>query len=398
MTGHQEQFATSPYNIPEGGGPGQGRKVTIYDSTLRDGEQTAGVFFSPDVKVAIARALDEAGVPEIEAGFPPVSQRERETIRRIAGLGLQANVLVLCRARPEDVDLARQCDADFMLMFAPGSSIHTRTKMGKDPVDLLPSIEAAIAHAQDQGIPFSFSTEDTTRMELSDMDAIYGRVRELGVKRIGMTDTAGAANPRAISFLVEKLRSFGPDAVSIHLHNDFGMGVANALSGVQAGATHVACTVNGLGERGGNVSLEQFVVSAHGLYGMDTGIDTTRLTGLSRLVEEHSGRPLPRGQPVVGDYTFAHESGIHIHAQLKDTRCYEPMTPESVGNDRRFIIGKHTGHHAIEGILLRNGFSRESIDALDVSALVSDLKRRTEVDGPMTEEALVDFVRALSEV
>ena len=355
-----------------------GSRIQIYDSTLRDGEQMPGVAFTVDDKIAIARALDDARIPEIEAGFPSVSPSEFETIRTIIDLDLDADILVLSRCCEPDLDKVRQMDVDLVMLFIATSDIHLTDKLHMDRQEVMDKASRAFDFCREHGIPFSFSSEDTTRSDLSFVRDINWMAAERGAKRIGITDTVGCATPGAIEHIVTFLREDLPCYVSVHCHNDFGLANANAVAGVMSGATHVAVTVNGIGERAGNVPLQEFALTMEALYNVTTGLDLTKLTEVSELVSRLAGVPLHPNQPITGRNVFSHESGIHVAAVYNNPFAYEPITPESVGNERRIIMGKHTGHRAVRHVLLERGveFTTEQLERV-----LNEVKRRGEAEG-----------------
>jgi len=353
----------------------EGSRVHVYDSTLRDGEQMPGVAFSREEKLTIARALDEARVPEIEAGFPSVSQTEFESIQAILDLGLDADISVLSRCCEPDLDKVRQLDLDLVMLFIATSDIHMRDKLRMDRQHIMDKLSNALDYCKDHGIPFSFSSEDTTRSDLGFVRDVNWMAAERGARRIGVTDTVGCATPEAMAHIVGFLREDLPCYMSVHCHDDFGLANANALAGVMAGATHVAVTVNGIGERAGNVPLQEFVMTMEAMYNVSTGMDLTKLTHLSHLVAEVAKVPLHPNQPVTGENVFSHESGIHVAAVHANPFTYEPVTPESVGNERRILMGKHTGHRAIRHVLVERGteFTSEQLELIYL-----EVKRRGE--------------------
>ena len=369
--------------------------MQVYDSTLRDGEQMPGVAFDKEDKIAIARALDEARVPEIEAGFPSVSDTEFETIRAIVDLDLDADILVLSRCCEPDLDRVRRLDLDLVMLFLATSDIHMHDKLRMDRDQVMEKVSRALDYCRDHGIPFSFSSEDTTRSDLGFVRDINWMAAERGARRIGITDTVGCATPEAMGHLVAFLKEDLPCYMSVHCHNDFGLATANAVAGVMAGATHVATTVNGIGERAGNVPLQEFVLTMEALYNVTTGLDLTKLTGLSRLVCELAGVPLHPNQPITGMNVFSHESGIHVAAVQANPFTYEPVTPESVGNERRIVMGKHTGHRAVRHVLKERG-CEPTPEQLET--ILGEVKARGEASGHVPWDEFWAIVeRALGE-
>ncbi len=333
-----DELALSPFNPKLDIGD-----VIVYDSTLRDGEQTPGVTFSLDQKVAIARKLDEMHVPQIEAGFPAVSEREKASVKAICDENLDADILVLSRITKEDIDASVDAGVDMVLLFIGTSDLHIKHKFRKDRKFVLDKIINGIEYAKSRGVQVSMSAEDTTRTDLEFLLSVYMVAEAAGADRIGVTDTLGCASPEAISFLVAQAKEAVRVPVSLHLHNDYGLALANAIAGVKVGADAVTTTVNGIGERCGNVPLEQFVAVMKFMYGKDLGIDTTKLMEISEMVESFSGLRKPLNQPLVGKHAFSHESGIHVAAVLACPLTYESIDPRLVGNERHILMGKHSG-------------------------------------------------------
>jgi isopropylmalate/homocitrate/citramalate synthase len=377
--------------------PGRGvpapERPVVYDTTLRDGEQMPGVRFTPEQKVRIARLLDEARVPQIEAGFPAVSGCELDAIKAVTSLGLDADMLVLTRLTPEDVELARACDADWTLLFIASSPSHLKYKLRTDVQTIAGRIPELVDLVKGYGMVPSFSTEDSTRTPLAHLELLNAVAMEAGAARVGVTDTVGCASPHAISRFVADVKRFTPAALSVHLHNDFGMATANAVMGVAAGAEAVAVTVNGMGERAGNVPLEEFVMSLEALYGVDMGMDTTLFGELSRTVAECSGVPVAPCKPLVGPNAFTHESGIHVAAILEDPFTYEPITPERVGNCRRLTLGKHSGLSYVMDRLRRAGLR---VDEDQSQRILDEVKRMGELNGRVDDDQFCAIVHQVT--
>lgn len=364
-------------------------RVIVYDSTLREGEQMPGVRFTPEQKVTIARLLMDARVHQIEAGFAAISEEEKRSIRSIVDIGGDTDILSLSRARREDIDAAVSCDVDMILIFMATSDLHLEKKlrMGRDEV--METICDSIEYAKDQGVYIGFSTEDTTRSDRTFLERVYRSAAESGADRLGITDTIGCGTPERISELVKLVRSISDLPISVHLHNDFGLALANAIAAVQSGAGAVATTVCGFGERAGNVPLEQFTVSMKYLYDTDLGIRTEMLTDISAKVSEFAGIKVHPLQPWVGRNAFAHESGIHVAAVLRDPRTYEFLEPEAVGNRRRIVLGKHSGRNLISVKLMEKSLSasKENLDAI-----FQEIKFEGERNGHVSEEQFWSIV------
>jgi len=373
--------AVSPYNaasrvaLPE--------TIIVYDSTLRDGEQMPGVHFTRDQKVAIARKLDEVGVHQIEAGFPAVSDGERESVKTIAGLALDADVLCLSRTLQSDIDAAIDCDVDMVLLFVATSELHLRYKLKMTREQVLEKAVQSVEYAAAHGLKASLSTEDSTRSDLGFMLDVYRASEEAGAARLGITDTLGCAGPDAVSHIVTRIRSATRLPLSVHLHNDFGLGVANSVAAVASGAEAIATTVGGIGERAGNVPLEQFVMTLKHIHKRDIGIKTEGLTDLARMVFDAAKLPLPNNQPWVGSNAFSHESGIHVAAVLNCPMTYECVDPEEVGNRRRLVLGKHSGTAIVKSRLDEKGVTASQEQVCDI---VRAIKKAGEEHGRVSDE------------
>ena len=390
-------IAVSPYNmLPEVLKDFTlSKKIVIYDSTLRDGEQMPGISFSSDQKLAIARKLDEIGIPEIEAGFPAVSKTEQNTVKRIAREKLDAKILVLSRLKKEDIDAAICSDADIVLLFIASSPLHLKYKLHLSEEEIKEKVVESIEYAKDHGIVPSFSNEDSTRTPLPFLEELVKLAYETGAQRIGFTDTVGCATPQTIQHLFSHMRKIVPTPFSAHLHNDFGLGLANAITALASGATHVCATINGWGERAGNVPLEQLVMALKVLYNKDLGIDTTKFKEVSEMVSNFTGLPIPKTHPFVGDNVFTHESGIHVAAILENPRTYEPISPALVGNKRNFVLGKHSGRRLIKQIMDEN-----SIDANEelLASITLQIKERGEKNGYVSDKEISQIIHEITEV
>jgi len=366
-----DRSAVSPFNFMRM--PALPRKITIYDTTLRDGEQMAGITFSPAQKVRIARMLDEVGVPQIEAGFPAASAGERRAVRAVSRAGLDAEVLCLARLRKEDIDAAQAAEADAVLLFIATSPLHLRYKLRMSQEQVLRAIPEGLDHARSLGLKASFTPEDSTRTPLPFLKKALSAAVEAGAWRVGLADTLGCINPEGIRFLVRKLRPLTRTPFTLHLHNDFGLALANAIAGVEEGADAVATTVAGFGERSGNVPLEQFACALKFLYRKDLGIRTEGLTPLARDVARLARTTLPRNSPLVGEGVFTHKAGIHIAGVMRRPATYEAVPPEMVGNRRRVVLGKQSGRAAIRALLAASG---KEPTAAEVERLLALAKRR----------------------
>ncbi len=329
------------------------RRITVFDTTLRDGEQTPGVSFSPADKIEIARQLSAIGVHVIEAGFPASSEDEFSIVRSIASQGFDATICGLARSVRSDVDRCIDAGVEMVHVFIPTSEVqrvHTIRKSHEEVVAITGDI---IRYARDHADKVLFSAMDATRTGIPELIEVYRAAVEAGATAINVPDTVGVATPASMHHLISSLRKEISCTIDVHCHNDFGMANANTVSAVEAGADQVQVTVNGIGERAGNADIAATVMSIESILGYTTGIVTPRLVETSRMVSRFSGIMVPPTYPVVGEHAFSHESGIHAQGVLEHAGTFEPgiMTPEMVGHRRRLKLGKHVGRHAIREIL-----------------------------------------------
>ncbi|MEM1689663.1 MAG: 2-isopropylmalate synthase [Candidatus Hadarchaeales archaeon] len=349
------------------------KRVRIFDTTLRDGEQTPGVSLTPEQKLIIARQLDKLGVDVIEAGMPVVSEGEKRAVKMIAGNGLQAEICALARCTKEDIDAALDCDVDSVHIFIATSDIHLKHKLKLTRAQALEKAIEHVEYAKKHGVIVEFSAEDATRSDLEYLKKVYKAVEEVGADRINVPDTVGVATPRVMFHLIQEITKAVKIPVSVHCHNDLGLAVANSLAGVEAGAEQVHVTVNGLGERAGNASLEEVVIAMRMFYGIKPRIKTKLLVETSELVERITGMQVPPNKPVVGENAFAHESGIHVHGVLQFPGTYEPLSPELVGHRRRLVLGKHAGSRSVAACLRDLGIKVTKQQLREVTRKVKEL-------------------------
>lgn len=325
--------------------------IQIFDTTLRDGEQAPGVALTVDEKIQIAQKLDNIGVDKIEVGFPAASPGEVKAGKQVHDLNLNAEICGLARAVYSDIDAVLDSNLTYVHTFIGTSPSHRKYKLKKSKEEIIDLAVSTVEYAKDHGLTVEFSAEDATRTEDDYLLKVYKAVEDVGVDIINVPDTVGVLTPLIAKSLVENLKSKLKTPISVHFHNDFGLATANTLMAIEAGANQAHVTVNGIGERSGNASLEEVVISLLVPYGINVNIDTKQLYNLSDFVGRITGIKMPLNKPIVGQNAFAHESGIHVHGILNDASTYEPIPPELVGHSRKIALGKHTGANALKSKL-----------------------------------------------
>ncbi|MDR3275936.1 MAG: 2-isopropylmalate synthase [Treponema sp.] len=377
------------------------RRIKIFDTTLRDGEQAPGCSMNPQEKLEVARYLEKLGVDVMEAGFPASSPGDLESVRAIAGIIRDCSVAGLCRSLEKDIDAAREALAKAaqprVHIFLATSPIHMEYKLRMSADQVVERAAAAVGYAKKFCSDVEFSAEDASRSDPDFVCRVFGEVILAGASTLNIPDTTGYALPDEFGRLVEYIKAHTPGAekaaFSVHVHNDLGLAVANSLAAIQNGADQVECTINGIGERAGNASLEEIVMALRvrrELLRADTRIDTTQLYNASRLVSKVTGVKVQPNKAIVGDNAFAHEAGIHQHGVLANRATYEIMTPESVGIPKnRMVLGKHSGRHAFEDRLKDLGLSTDAATLETVFAEFKNLADRKKVVSDRDIEALV---------
>ena len=362
-------------------------RVRIFDTTLRDGEQSPGVSLAPEQKLTIAKKLDDLGVDAIEAGFPIVSDGECKAIKMITSANLSAEICGLARANKKDIDAAIDVGLKYIHTFIATSDIHLQYKLKLSRDEVLAKAIEAVEYGKSRGLQVEFSAEDATRSDREFLKKVFGEVAKAGADRIDIPDTVGYSTPQYMAEITKDAIEVTKLPVSVHCHNDFGLAVANAISGIQAGAQCAHVTINGIGERAGNASLEEFVMSLQCLqFGekYETGIKTKLLYDTSRFVSKLVGMTVQPNKAIVGANAFGHESGIHTHGVLSNPLTYEPISPELVGRTRWLQVGKHAGIHGMNAMLEEYGLRPDKEQANQILDKVKNLgdqgKHVTEVE------------------
>jgi len=345
-------------------------RLIVCDTTLRDGEQAAGIVFANLEKVRIAKLLDEIGVQQIEAGIPAMGGDEKAAIKRIAHLGLNASILGWNRASKEDISNSIDCDVDSVAISMSSSDIHIEHKLMKSRQWVLDRIVESVEYAKAHGLYISVNAEDASRADPDFMLQFAKTAKDAGADRIRYCDTLGIMTPSGMYDAIKRIVDNVHIPIEMHTHNDFGMATANAIAGVQAGATFLSTTVMGIGERTGNSPLEEVVMASKHLLNIDTGIETKRLREIAEYVARASSREIPAWKPIVGQNCFAHEAGIHTDGVMKYLSNYEPYSPEEVGMSRKIIVGKHSGRSTIKQILAARGIELDDTSAAAILEIV----------------------------
>jgi len=361
-------------------------KVKIFDTTLRDGEQTPGVSLNKDDKVMIASALDDIGVSIIEAGFAVVSEGDFKGVKAVSDLGLKAEICSLARCSKEDIDAAIDAGVDWTHIFIGTSPLHRQYKLNMSKEEILKAARESIEYCISRGCKVHFSPEDACRTEYDYLEKVCIAAEKAGAKIINIPDTVGIMTPEKMFNLITDLRKVIKVPIAVHCHNDFGLAVANTIAAVKAGATIPETTINGLGERAGNADMEQVVLGLKYLEGIETDIKFNKIYSISKLVERLSGVRVMPNFPFVGENAFAHESGIHVHGVLKKAATYEAIPPEIVGARRKLVLGKHVGAHGVAAKLKEIGIAADDAQVREITKKVKDLGDKNK---KVTEEDLV---------
>ena len=335
-------------NRPMGTKPNQ---IRIFDTTLRDGEQSPGVSLTFEDKIEIARQLNLLGVDSIEAGFPASSKGEKKVVKEIASAGFDTEVVALSRANRNDIDAALGCNVNAIHVFVPTSPVQMKYAVNMTPEQVLSATADSIEYVKKHGLTCEFSPMDATRTRALFLRQVCETAEKAGMDRLNVPDTVGIMIPRTMRKLIKYLGTVVKVPISVHCHDDFGMAVANSLSAVEAGATQVHATINGLGERAGNASLEEVVMALHMIYKLKTRVNSRLLYSTSRMVATLTGIQVQANKAIVGENAFAHESGIHTRGVTVKPLTFEPIKPELVGRTRKLVAGKLAGTRGIKAEL-----------------------------------------------
>jgi 2-isopropylmalate synthase len=326
------------------------KNVRILDSTLREGEQSLGVAFSGRQRLQIAWMLDYFGVDCVEIS-PVISESHKESLKEMIKTGFNAQIVSHGRALPEDIDVGRACDAQWVAMYHSVSDIHLRTKLHISREEALERSLRAVEYAKSHGLKLRFTVEDASRADPVYLTRVISEVTRAGADRIGVPDTVGVLLPQGMFRLVQLARSATNKPIDVHCHNDLGLALANSLAGVEAGADQIHVTIDGVGERVGIASLAEVTTSLRLLYGIERDFRYEMLSELSRLLADYTNIPIHASRPLVGRNAYTHKAGTHLAAIIQNPAAYELLPPEAIGNTRRAVFGELCGKHGAAFLL-----------------------------------------------
>lgn len=369
-------------------------KVTVIDCTLREGEQMAGIVLNREQKRRVARALDELNIPMIEVGMPSISAGERDSVHEIAHSGLRAEISCPCTAKREDIDRAVDCGVKTVQLSLPAGYLQIEHKLRWEPQKIVDTAVEMSNYAHSQGVGVSMSPYDTTRATPEFLELYLTSLKKYGhADRIRLVDTVGAGTPEGIRYLVQRMRTWIDCPIEVHVHNDFGLALANTLAAITAGASVVNTAFNGMGERAGCAATEEVVLALELLYKVDTGIRTEGFYEVSRLVQELSKIPMQRHKAIVGEGAFAQEAGLIVAGLLREPLVAMTFRPEKVGQTTKILYGKKTGRYSIDAKLQQMGMTATPAQT---EAIVERVKEEsTRRGGALTDEAVRDIAEAV---
>ena len=347
--------------------------IRIFDTTLRDGEQSPGVSLTFDDKVEIAKQLALLGVDSIEAGFPASSDGEKKVVKEIVRQKLDTEIIALSRCNRKDIEAAIEADVPAIHVFIPTSPVQMKYAVNMTPEQVIAAAVDSIEYVKKHGLVCEFSPMDATRTQPAFLKKICQAAEKAGMDRLNVPDTVGIMIPRTMGKLIEDLIKVVKTTISVHCHDDFGMAVANSLAALEAGATQVHSTINGLGERAGNASLEEVVLALHMIYKLKTNVNTRLLYSTSRMVASLTGLQVQANKAIVGENAFAHESGIHTRGVTVKPLTFEPIKPETVGRTRKLVAGKLAGTRGIKAELEEIGIHPSDEQLKEIVQRVKDL-------------------------